>query len=116
MIHRPGFHATALSWSVQRKLIAPERSDCGHHCDEWWVVLEGRIAWYIEGRDDPVIAEAGQIVYGPANRWHHIEILGDGPSTRLAINTLGEFHRYDRPGCGPVGSDEQWRPANLPGA
>jgi mannose-6-phosphate isomerase-like protein (cupin superfamily) len=85
-----------------------------HEHDEWWVVLEGRIAWYIEGREEPVIAEAGQIVYGPANRWHHIEILGDGPSTRLAINTLGEFHRYDRPGCGPAGSPDQWRPEKLP--
>jgi mannose-6-phosphate isomerase-like protein (cupin superfamily) len=81
-----------------------------HHHDEWWVVLEGEIAWYFEGRDGPVVARAGQIVYGPAFRWHHIEILGDGPSTRIAINRLGEFHRYDRAGCGPVGSPEQWRP------
>ena len=89
----------------------------GHPCDthyhlhdEWWVVLEGEIAWYFEGRDEPVIARAGQVVYGPALRWHHLQIRGDGPSTRIAINRLGEFHRYDRPGCGPAGSPEQWRP------
>jgi mannose-6-phosphate isomerase-like protein (cupin superfamily) len=82
-----------------------------HHHDEWWVVLEGEIAWHIEGREDrPVVGRAGSFVYCPAFHWHHLVIRGDKPATRVGIGARGEFHRYDRPGCGPAGSAEQWRP------
>ena len=45
---------------------------------------------------------AGDFVFGPKNRWHHLEPTGTEPSIRVAINARGEFHRYDRPGCKPL--------------
>jgi quercetin dioxygenase-like cupin family protein len=73
-----------------------------HLTDEWWVVLEGEIDWEIEGHPEPVRARAGDIVFAPANHFHHIRPIGTGPTIRLAITPAGEFHRHDRaPGDGP---------------
>ena len=36
-----------------------------HHHDEWWVVLQGEIDWYIEGETAPIHARAGDFVFGP---------------------------------------------------
>src|SRR5687768_8126544 len=47
-----------------------------HHHDEWWVVLQGEIDWYIEGEAEPIHAKAGDFVIGPKFRWHHIEPVG----------------------------------------
>jgi quercetin dioxygenase-like cupin family protein len=74
-----------------------------HHHDEWWVVLRGEIDWYIEGQAAPIHARAGDFVFGPKHLWHHLEPVGHEPSVRIAINARGEFHRYDRPGCKPLG-------------
>jgi hypothetical protein len=38
-------------------------------------------------------------------RNHHLEPVGSEPSVRVAINSRGELHRYDRPGC----RQEPWR-------
>lgn len=73
-----------------------------HHHDEWWVVLQGEIDWYIEGQAGPIHARAGDFVFGPKRLWHHLEPVGSTPSIRMAINARGEFHRYDRPGCKPL--------------
>jgi mannose-6-phosphate isomerase-like protein (cupin superfamily) len=73
-----------------------------HHHDEWWVVLQGEIDWYIEGQTAPIHARAGDFVFGPKHLWHHLEPVGTQPSVRVAINARGEFHRYDRPGCKPL--------------
>jgi mannose-6-phosphate isomerase-like protein (cupin superfamily) len=81
-----------------------------HKHVEWWVILEGELAWWFEGDPEPHRVEAGDFVFGPPFRWHHIQVLGTEPATRIAIRHRGEFHRYDRPGCGPAGSPEQWRP------
>jgi mannose-6-phosphate isomerase-like protein (cupin superfamily) len=81
-----------------------------HEHDEWWVILEGEFAWYFEDDPEPHHVRAGDFVFGPAFRWHHIEVLGTEPATRLAIGHRGEFHRYDRPGCGPAGAPETFRP------
>src|SRR5919197_4050548 len=81
-----------------------------HKSVEWWVILEGEFAWYFEGNPEPLHVKAGDFVFGPPSRWHHIEVLGSAPATRIAIRHRGEFHRYDHPGCGPAGSQEQWRP------
>jgi mannose-6-phosphate isomerase-like protein (cupin superfamily) len=73
-----------------------------HLADEWWVVLEGEIDWEIEGQDAPVHARAGDLVFVPANHFHHIHPTGRGPSIRLAITPPGEFHRHEREsGSGP---------------
>jgi mannose-6-phosphate isomerase-like protein (cupin superfamily) len=73
-----------------------------HLHDEWWVVLAGEIDWYIEDEPKPIRGRAGDFVFGPKNRWHHLEPVGAEPSIRIAINARGEFHRYDRPGCRPL--------------
>jgi len=73
-----------------------------HEHDEWWIVFQGEIDWHIEGEPEPVHAQAGDIVFGPKFRWHHIENVGTEPTIRLAIGVRGEFHRYDRPGCNPL--------------
>jgi hypothetical protein len=36
---------------------------------------------------------------------HHLEPVGSDVTVRIAINTRGEFHRYDRPGC----RSDPWR-------
>jgi quercetin dioxygenase-like cupin family protein len=73
-----------------------------HLTDEWWVVLQGEIDWEIEGQGEPVRARAGDVVFAPANHFHHIRPCGTGPTIRLAITPAGEFHRHERaPGTGP---------------
>ncbi len=70
-----------------------------HEHDEWWVVMRGEINWHIEGQAEPIRARAGDFVLCPKFHNHHLEPVGREPSVRVAINTRGEFHRYDRPGC-----------------
>ncbi len=70
-----------------------------HEHDEWWVVMRGEINWHIEGQAEPIRARAGDFVLCPKLHNHHLEPVGSEMSVRVAINTRGEFHRYDRPGC-----------------
>jgi mannose-6-phosphate isomerase-like protein (cupin superfamily) len=74
-----------------------------HKSTEWWIILEGELAWHCEGDPEPKRVKAGDFVFGPPLRWHHIEVVGSAPATRIAIRHRGEFHRYDRPGCKPLG-------------
>ena len=76
-----------------------------HHHDEWWIVLKGEIDWWIEGHDGPIHAKTGDFVIAPRLHWHHIEPVGNELTIRLAINTRGEYHKYDRPGC----REKPWR-------
>ena len=73
-----------------------------HKHDEWWIVLRGELNWHIEGEPGPIRGRAGDFVFGPKERWHHIEPVGVEPTIRIAINARGEYHRYDRPGCQPL--------------
>lgn len=79
-----------------------------HEHDEWWLILGGEIHWHIEDDPTPVVAKAGDVVFAPKLRWHHIVNAGNEPTIRLAIGVRGEYHRYDRPGCKPL---EQTAPA-----
>lgn len=76
-----------------------------HEHDEWWVVMKGEINWHIEGEPEPVRAKAGDFVLCPKFHNHHIEPVGSELTVRVGINSRGEFHRYDRPGC----RSEPWR-------
>lgn len=79
------------------------KNDTHYHLyDEAWVILEGELAWRYQHSPEPHIVRAGDIVFGPKNHWHHIEILGDQPAIRVGICVTGEGHRYDREGCGPA--------------
>jgi len=73
-----------------------------HLKDETWFIAEGELSWQYEHSPEPHRVKAGDIVFAPKNLWHHIEVLGDRPSIRVACTPIGEFHRYDRPGCKPL--------------
>ena len=73
-----------------------------HEHDELWVIMEGELSWQYAFNTTPHIVRAGDFVWGPKGQWHHIEVLGDQTSIRVAIGARGEYHRYDRPGCHPV--------------
>jgi quercetin dioxygenase-like cupin family protein len=102
----PWSEALVLTDDIQAFLIghAPgQPNDTHYHLhDEWWVVVQGEIDWYIEGEAETIHARAGDFVFGPKNRWHHIEPVGHELTIRIAINARGELHRYDRPGCKPL--------------
>jgi mannose-6-phosphate isomerase-like protein (cupin superfamily) len=89
-------------------ILQPPGAPCDthyHEHDEWWVIMKGEIDWHIEGEAAPIHARAGDFVLCPKFRNHHLEPVGSEMSVRIAINTRGEFHRYDRPGCHP----QPWR-------
>jgi mannose-6-phosphate isomerase-like protein (cupin superfamily) len=73
----------------------------GHmHADfaEFWIVLRGRLQWTMEGIDQPIIAEEGDIVYAPPKTFHNPEFLGDTGSCRLTSSTYpAANHIYDAP-------------------
>lgn len=102
----PWSEALVLTDDIQAFLIghAPgQPNDTHYHLhDEWWVVVQGEIDWHIEGAAETIHARAGDFVFGPKNRWHHIEPVGRELTIRIAINARGEFHRYDRHGCKPL--------------
>jgi mannose-6-phosphate isomerase-like protein (cupin superfamily) len=76
-----------------------------HQHDEWWIVMRGEINWHIEGQTEPIRARVGDFVLCPKLHNHHLEPVGSDVTVRIAINTRGEFHRYDRPGC----RSDPWR-------
>ena len=53
--------------------------------DEWWVVLDGEIKWWIEG-EDVICAEKGDIIFAPRGKQHKIKTTGTRKSLRLAIS------------------------------
>jgi quercetin dioxygenase-like cupin family protein len=73
-----------------------------HLKDEAWFIAEGELSWQYEHASEPHRVKAGDIVFAPKNLWHHIEVLGDRPAIRVAVTPIGEYHRYDRPGCKPL--------------
>ena len=102
----PWSEALVLTDDIQAFIICHppgQPNDTHYHLhDEWWVVLQGEIDWYIE--DEP-----GRSTRAPATSSSAPRIAGTtssrsgtGPSIRVAINARGEFHRYDRPGCKPL--------------
>jgi mannose-6-phosphate isomerase-like protein (cupin superfamily) len=70
-----------------------------HLHEEWWVILKGEVNWYMGDSTEPIRAKEGDIVLAPALVPHHIEPVGTSVTVRLGINTRGEFHRHDKPGC-----------------
>jgi len=73
-----------------------------HEKDEWWYIVEGEQTWQFLDEAEPHYVHAGDCIFAPANAIHHISVVGDRPAIRLAMSAVGEFHRYDRPGCAPV--------------
>ncbi len=76
-----------------------------HDKDEWWFIVEGEQTWQFLDEAEPHHVKAGDFIFAPANAIHHISVIGDRPAIRLALSAVGEFHRYDRPGCGPANKE-----------
>ena len=98
----PWSHAVVLAEHVVGVVIyqnpGQENDNHCHDYDEWWVVLEGEIDWVIEGRPEPVEAQAGDFVYVPAQTFHHIFPKGETPSVRLGVALPGTGgHLHQRP-------------------
>lgn len=76
----------------------PPASNKGHfHIgnDEFWFILEGKIAYQIEGVGLSV-AQAGDVVLVPPNRWHRASFAPGQVDTRLAFNRSPTMlHNYD---------------------
>lgn len=53
--------------------------------DEFWFILEGKIAYQIEGVG-LLVAQAGDVVLVPPNRWHRASFAPGQVDTRLAFN------------------------------
>jgi quercetin dioxygenase-like cupin family protein len=66
----------------------PPATDKGHfhtESSEFWFILVGQIRYTIEGLET-FLADQGDIVYVPKQRWHLASFAGNGPSARLAMN------------------------------
>jgi mannose-6-phosphate isomerase-like protein (cupin superfamily) len=71
-----------------RGIPPPSPSDKGHfhtESSEFWFILLGQIRYSIEGLPT-FVADQGDIVYVPKQRWHLASFAGDGMSARLAMN------------------------------
>ena len=86
-----------------RGIPPPPPSDKGHfhtESSEFWFILLGQIRYNIEGL--PVfVADQGDIVYVPKQRWHLASLAGDGTSARLAMNGYPDLaHSFEAPDAG----------------
>jgi quercetin dioxygenase-like cupin family protein len=71
-----------------RGIPPPPPTDKGHfhtESSEFWFILLGQIRYTIEGLPT-FVADQGDIVYVPKQRWHLASLAGDGMSARLAMN------------------------------
>jgi len=76
---------------------ADNPKDKGHFHEvsaEFWFILEGQIEYKIEGLET-FVANQGDVVYVPKQRWHRAHHAGTGFSTRLAMNGYPDLlHDY----------------------
>ena len=71
-----------------RGIPPPNPADKGHfhtESSEFWFILLGQIRYTIEGLPT-FVADQGDIVYVPKQRWHLASFAGDGMAARLAMN------------------------------
>lgn len=52
---------------------------------EWWVVMDGKIRFEIEGQE-PFVASKGSMVQAPMQTIYSMETVGDQPSLRFEVN------------------------------
>ena len=86
-----------------RGIPPPPPTDKGHfhtESSEFWFILLGQIRYTIEGLPT-FIADQGDIVYVPKQRWHLASLAGDGMSARLAMNGYPDLaHSFEAPDSG----------------
>src|SRR5215212_4779864 len=79
------------------------RNDWHYHLsDECSSIYEGELSWTLEGRTEPVVVSADELVFAPANTFHLIEVLGVRPAIRIAISYTAEYHRHERADAPPA--------------
>ncbi len=61
--------------------------------DEWWIVLKGKIKWWIEGVGE-IEANQGDIVFAPRKKQHKIKTIGNEFSIRIAICRPDIEHKH----------------------
>jgi mannose-6-phosphate isomerase-like protein (cupin superfamily) len=85
---------------IGKGIPPPSPSDKGHfhtESSEFWFILLGQIRYTIEGLPT-FIADQGDIVYVPKQRWHLASLAGDGMSARLAMNGYTDLaHSFEAP-------------------
>ena len=81
-----------------RGIPPPPPTDKGHfhtESSEFWLIMLGQIRYTIEGLPT-FVADQGDIVYVPKQRWHLASFAGDGQSARLAMNGYPDLaHSYE---------------------
>lgn len=90
--------AANFIYGYEKNLPKLNLADRGHfHTEtaEYWLIMSGQIRYRIEGQE-VFIAEEGDVVYVPRNRWHLARWHGEKPSCRLAMNGYPNLaHFYD---------------------
>jgi mannose-6-phosphate isomerase-like protein (cupin superfamily) len=81
-----------------RGIPPPDPSNKGHYhgeSPEFWFILLGQIRYTIEGQQT-FVADQGDIVYVPKQRYHLASFAGDGLACRLAMNGYPDLaHAFD---------------------
>lgn len=72
-------------------LISQNKGEgCRRHrhpdCDEFWVILGGKIKIEVGEEHKPIIAVQGDIVYLKKNTAHKLLVLSDEPGIRLSVS------------------------------
>jgi quercetin dioxygenase-like cupin family protein len=90
--------AANFIYGYEKNLAKVNLADRGHfHTDtaEYWLILAGEIRYRVEGFE-VFIAQEGDVVYVPRNRWHLARWHGEAPACRLAMNGYPNLmHFYD---------------------
>lgn len=60
--------------------------------DEWWLIMEGKWKWTVEGKD--LIVKKGDLVFIERYKKHKITAIGPGQSIRLAVSREDVDHVY----------------------
>ena len=81
-----------------RGIPPPDPANKGHYHEEspeFWFILLGQIRYTIEGLQT-FVADQGDIVYVPKQRFHLASFAGDGLACRLAMNGYPDLaHAFD---------------------
>ncbi len=88
IIQRPSNCATVISQM-------PGEGNRRHYhpdWDEWWLILEGRYEYEIDGRK--IEAKKGDVISIGRGLWHQIRAIGSGRATRLAVSRDKVVHVY----------------------
>jgi mannose-6-phosphate isomerase-like protein (cupin superfamily) len=112
------YNEVAAGREKQRRFIADDRAvsniivgeaktlppvtdkDKGHfhaECAEFWLILEGKMEYRIEGAGGDIHADQGDIVYAPRGHWHRPRFAGDSRSCRLAMNGFQDIGHFFEP-------------------